>query len=109
MYRLENLWVYISDTGNHSDVEDEDNCGDGELYMTSTNGYTDTIWNNGVEVWCSKSGRYVHFYADYRDKPNLEYNISICSLGIIGSVSTDYTYEFVPQIYPTIFVPTGAE
>ena len=43
------------------------------------------VWNYGSEIWCSQTGRYVHLIADMTHLVRKGYNVSICSLGLMGT------------------------
>ena len=43
------------------------------------------MWNFGVEVWCNVEGQFVTIVADFTEKSGESYELSICSLGIMGA------------------------
>ena len=51
------------------------------------------VWNYGTEIFCSQTGRYVHIIADLRHLAKKGYEVSLCSLGIMG---TKFDREIVP-------------
>ena len=42
------------------------------------------LWNYGVETWCNMEGQYVTIVADLADLSGHAYEMTICSLGIMG-------------------------
>ena len=65
---------------------------DSSNYHTWTeNGSTHNgIWNYGKEVWCNLEGRYIHIVADLRHLEGQDYNMELCSVGVMG---TQYVRE----------------
>ena len=43
------------------------------------------IWNYGKELWCNLEGQYMHFVAELSHLSASSYEMSICSLGIMGT------------------------
>ena len=42
------------------------------------------LWRYGFEAWCNLEGQYLHIVADLRELKGRAYEMSICSLGIMG-------------------------
>ena len=42
------------------------------------------MWNYGVEAWCNLEGQYVTIVADVAHLSTASYEMTICSLGIMG-------------------------
>ena len=43
------------------------------------------IWPFGGEHWCNKEGTYLHIVSDLSHMADQDYEMSICSLGVIGT------------------------
>ena len=43
------------------------------------------IWNYGKEAWCNLEGRYLHIIADLSHIAEEDYNLNVCSVGIMGT------------------------
>ena len=48
-------------------------------------GVSGNFWNYGVEIWCNLEGQYVTLVADLADLSGQSYEMSICSLGVMGA------------------------
>ena len=46
------------------------------------------MWTYGTEVWCNTEGQYVHIVSDLSHLAGATYEMSLCSIGIMG---TPYT------------------
>ena len=46
---------------------------------------TGELWNYGIEIWCNLEGQYVTFVADLAHLSGEDYEMSICSLGVMGA------------------------
>ena len=54
------------------------------------------IWNYGIEIWCNLEGLFVTLVADLSHLSGQNYEMSICSLGLMG---TEYVRSTeVPQL-----------
>ena len=53
-----------------------------DIYDTRNSGM---VWNYGTEIFCSQTGRFVHIIADLRHLAKKSYDVSLCSLGIMGT------------------------
>ena len=45
----------------------------------------DYVWTYGIEKWCNMMGQYVHIIADLSHLANGAYEMSLCSVGIMGT------------------------
>ena len=62
----------------------------------STHGVSGNLWNYGAEIWCNLEGQYVTMVADLADLTGQVYEMSICSLGVMGA---EYVRDSeVPQV-----------
>ena len=52
----------------------------GEYTGTSGN-----FWNYGIEIWCNQEGQYVSMVVDLAHLSGQVYEMSICSLGVMGA------------------------
>lgn len=43
------------------------------------------IWNYGEEIWCNQEGQYLHIVANLTHLAGEKYEMSICSLGVMGT------------------------
>lgn len=42
------------------------------------------LWKYGIEIWCNMEGQHVSIVADLSDLRGQNYEMSLCSLGIMG-------------------------
>ena len=42
-------------------------------------------WNYGIEIWCNLEGQYITMVADLAHLNSQTYEMSICSLGVMGA------------------------
>ena len=43
------------------------------------------LWNYGIEIWCNIQGQFATMVADLAHLNGLTYEMSICSLGVMGT------------------------
>ena len=59
------------------------------MNRTNLGSYSDAksgkLWRYGFEAWCNLEGQYLHIVADLRELRSKEYEVSICSLGVMGT------------------------
>ena len=48
-------------------------------------GVSGDLWNYGIEIWCNLEGQYVTMVADLAHLSGQVYEMSICSLGVMGA------------------------
>ena len=48
-------------------------------------GVSGDLWNYGIEIWCNLEGQYVTMVADLAHLTGSVYEMSICSLGVMGA------------------------
>ena len=48
-------------------------------------GVSGDFWNYGIEIWCNLEGQYVTMVADLAHLTGQVYEMSICSLGVMGA------------------------
>ena len=48
-------------------------------------GVSGDFWNYGIEIWCNLEGQYVTMVADLAHLTGSVYEMSICSLGVMGA------------------------
>ena len=51
----------------------------------STHGVSGNLWNYGAEIWCNLEGQYITMVADLAHLNSQTYEMSICSLGVMGA------------------------
>lgn len=56
---------------------------DPRSYSTSDSG--EQLWRYGFEAWCNLEGQYLHIVANLTDLAGQDYEMSICSIGIMGT------------------------
>lgn len=44
----------------------------------------DDLWNYGIEKWCNMDGQYMTLVSDLTHLKGQDYEMSICSLGVMG-------------------------
>ena len=45
---------------------------------------TQAVWNYGQEAWCNLEGQYTSIVADFSHLKGRDYEMQICSLGVMG-------------------------
>ena len=87
---FQNFHLYI---GNTPDPTKSQQCPGGP-FMTldawSDGWYKDRrtstdVWTFGIEKWCNMEGQYVHIVADLSHLVTTTYEMSLCSVGIMGT------------------------
>ena len=63
-------------------IPDTTSYTNGEYLGASVSG---DLWNYGIELWCNLEGQYVTLVADLAHLTGQTYQMSICSLGVIGA------------------------
>ena len=59
---------------------------DSANYHTWTaNNNDNDVWNFGKEVWCNLEGQYMHIVADLSHLAGQDYNVELCTVGIMGT------------------------
>lgn len=99
-HKFQNFEIYI---GNNEDYSKNNKCAGGPFMRTddSSNYQTwsyngNTVWKFGEELWCNLEGRYMHIIADLSHRAELEYNLSLVTVGIMG---TQYVRDSaVPEV-----------
>ena len=43
------------------------------------------IWPFGAEHWCNMEGTFLHIVSNMKHMADQDYEVSICSLGVIGT------------------------
>ena len=65
------------------------------------------VHKGGNEIECNLSGRYIHMVSDMSEEIGNEYELSICSVGLIGEVPyrrdepVPETIEVIKEDFPT--------
>ena len=63
-------------------IDDPNNYTNGQYTGTGDSGI---LWNYGIEIWCNLEGQYVTMVADLAHLTGQGYEMSICSLGVMGA------------------------
>ena len=68
------------------------------------------VWNYGKEVWCNLEGRYMHIVADFTHLIGTNFNVNLCSVGIMGTqyIRADplpETLEIYNNVLTTLSIP----
>ena len=63
-------------------TDDPDSFTYGEYTATDDSG---DLWNYGIEIWCNLEGQFVTLVANLAHLNGESYEMSICSLGVMGA------------------------
>ena len=56
-----------------------------DVAIPPNTGNNGNVWNYGKEIWCNLQGRYMTIVADYSHLESQSYQVSLCSVGIMGT------------------------